>query len=64
MDMAAKIIDLRTRAARGEEITDAELREVIQAVRVSRTAAQASTNSKKKAATPVTDDQLMKMLGG
>lgn len=54
----AKIIDLRARAAKGEVIPDDELREAIQHIRVSRTAAQTTTTAKKKASTPLSDQAL------
>ncbi len=58
-DIQAKVIDLRQRAVRGEEIPDDELREVIQHVRVGRAAAQLSVTAKKQAKTPLSNDQVM-----
>ena len=55
----AKVIDLRQRAVRGEEISDEELREAVQHIRVGRAEAQLSVTAKKQAKTPLSNDQVM-----
>lgn len=58
-DLHAKIVDLRARCARGEEVALDELREVIAAERIARTSAQLAVTKKKTAQTPMTDAALM-----
>ncbi|XAI96465.1 hypothetical protein [Microcystis phage Mel-JY34] len=55
----AKVIDLRQRAVRGEEISDEELREAVQHIRVGRAAAQLSVTAKKQAKTPLSNEQVL-----
>ena len=57
-NIAAKVIDLRQRAARGEEVTLEELREAVQHIRVNRTAVQLAATAK-QAKTPLSDEGVM-----
>jgi hypothetical protein len=58
-NIAAKVIDLRQRAARGEEVTLEELREAVQHIRVNRTAVQLAATAKKQAKTPLSDEGVL-----
>jgi hypothetical protein len=58
-DMTAKILDLRQRAARNEEVTIEELREAVQYIRVNRTAVQLAATAKKAVKTPLSDEGVM-----
>ena len=62
-DLNLHIIDLRQRCAAGLPVSDEEIRDALQAIRISRTAAQVRTTSKKAAATPMTDDKLKDLFG-
>ena len=59
MSLQASIIDLQQRCARGEDLTDDEMRLVLQSVRLSRTAVQESTTKRKAAITPMSDAQVL-----